>query len=374
MSSKCSCNHNLNCSCKSSDIIQLDDSLENSSDHLSLEEERLNGDPHTLPDYAIKKLINAQYGIVGHHSAVQICPWTFKSLRNKGECYKYIFYGIETHSCAQMSPSVLWCSLNCSHCWRPMEFMKRIDIDENRVDDPEYIIQETVKQRKRLLSGTPSDKNTNMEKFKYAFKRFPSHWAISLSGEPTLYPKLPELIKLLKQNPEVKTVFLVSNGVETDMFLKLKQKDALPTQLYISMIAPNKELFIKYAKPVYKDGWERYIRTLSLLPELKCRKVIRLTIMRGINDSDDSLKGFSELLELAKPDFIEVKSYMYIGMSRQRLKFENMAKHEEILEISNKLLSYLPNYFFRNQSRVSRIVLLKRKDSVYDDRIKSVNG
>ncbi|MEM3372619.1 MAG: 4-demethylwyosine synthase TYW1 [Candidatus Anstonellales archaeon] len=370
---KCTCN-NLMLNANNLNLVDIDTNSLDVSSEDSSEEERLNGDPHTLPEFAVKRLINAQYGIVGNHSAVQICPWTFKSLRNKGECYKYIFYGIETHSCAQMSPAVLWCSLNCSHCWRPMEFMKRIDIDENRVDAPEFIIQETVKQRKRLLSGTPSDKNTNMEKFKYAFKRFPSHWAISLSGEPTLYPKLPELIKLLKSNPEVKTVFLVSNGVETDMFLKLKEKNALPTQLYISMITPNKELFIKYAKPVYRDGWERYLKTLLLLPELGCRKVIRLTIMKGINDDLNSLKGFSELIELAKPDFVEVKSYMYIGMSRNRLKFENMAKHEEIVDISNKLLEYLPNYVFRNQSKVSRIVLLKRKDSKYNDRIKSVNG
>lgn len=331
-------------------------------------------DPHVLPEFAKKKLKGAQYGIAGKHSAVQTCLWTRRSLRNQGECYKNLFYGIETHSCCQMSPAVLWCSLNCSHCWRPMEFMKRIDIDPSRVDPPELIIKNCVEERKKLISGIAGDKRTNRKKFDYAFKNFPAHWAISLSGEPTLYPFLPELILLLKSNPKVKTVFLVSNGVETAMFQKLKEKNALPTQLYISMIAPNKELFVAYAKPVYKDGWERYLSTLSLLPSLDCRRVIRLTLLKGINDSIECAEQFAKLIELAKPDFVEIKSYMFLGMSRKRLKEENMATHQEVKHFAESLLKFLPAYSYRNQSPISRIVLLKRKDSHFDDKIKSING
>ncbi len=336
--------------------------------------ERISGDPHRLPNFAVKKLENAQYGIVGNHSAVQICPWTKKSLRNKGECYKYIFYGIETHSCAQMSPAVLWCSLNCAHCWRPMEFMKRIDIDPARVDPPEKIIEGVLEQRKKLLCGNLGDPRTNKEKFKYAYERFPSHWAISLSGEPTLYPRLPELIKILKSRTEVKSIFLVSNGEEVEMYRRLIEENALPTQLYISMIASNEKLFKNYARSVYPDGWKRYLSSLKLMRKMSCRKVIRLTVLKGINDSETCIKEFGGLLSLAQPDFVEVKSYMFIGMSRKRLKFENMATHKEVISFANRLLVYSPNYEFRNQSIVSRIVLLKNRSSTWEDRIKDVNG
>lgn len=67
----------------------------------------------------IEEVLRRQhYGIAGKNSAVQICRWTKKSLLNEGYCYKQQFYGISSHRCCQMSPSVAWCQNKCMHCWR----------------------------------------------------------------------------------------------------------------------------------------------------------------------------------------------------------------------------------------------------------------
>ena len=61
----------------------------------------------------IKKLMRKQgYRFIGDHSAVKMCRWTKKSMRNEGVCYKEKFYGIKSHLCCQMTP---W--LGCeNHC------------------------------------------------------------------------------------------------------------------------------------------------------------------------------------------------------------------------------------------------------------------
>lgn len=42
------------------------------------------------------------------------------------------------------------------------------------------------------------------------------------------------------------------------------------------------------------------------------------------------VKGYGELVEKAKPAYIEAKAYMHVGSSRRRLDFENMPIHREI--------------------------------------------
>ena len=57
------------------------------------------------------------YRLIGNHSAVKICEWTRKMLRGKGGCYKFIFYGIRSHQCLQMTTS-MFCASRCKFCWR----------------------------------------------------------------------------------------------------------------------------------------------------------------------------------------------------------------------------------------------------------------
>lgn len=325
-------------------------------------EERYCGGRISLGDSA-RKQYSKSYGIVGNHSGVQICLWNRKSLQGHRGCYKVKFYGIDCHRCAQMSPALAWCSEACVFCWRPMEWMKRTSFNEDEVDGPGLIIAETVKKRRKLISGIKGGPKCDIRKFNEAFDRFPSHWAISLSGEPTIYPKLGEMIRELKAHPEVKTVFLVTNGQEPERLAQLARDDALPTQLYISLAAPGEESFRKINRSVYKDGWKRLQGSLELMATLPCRRVIRLTLIKGLNDSDADISGFAQLISKSQADFLEVKSYMALGFSRKRLGPGFMSEHEGVRAFSERLAAAMPGYRIEDEDEASRIVLLKRMDS-----------
>jgi tRNA wybutosine-synthesizing protein 1 len=316
-----------------------------------------------LPQKVIDSLINKQYGVFGH-SGVQICGWTKNSLREKGVCYKQKFYGIDCHSCMEFSPAVMWCQENCSFCWRPMEFMKNIEIKNDEVDDPKEIIDNLIIQRKKLLSGFGGYLNINKKKL--ADAQTPSHFAISLSGEPTMYPKLNAMVQYLKSLSKTKSIFIVTNAQIPEYFEKLQlEPQSLPTQLYISLQAPTEEIFKKINMSLYSDGWQRLQKSLKISSTLSTRKVIRFTHLKGINDSLVLLPEYKKLIELGKPDFIEMKAYMHIGMSRERHSRNQMPEYVEVVQFAKELANYLGNYDLVDIAPNSRICLLRRKDSPY---------
>jgi tRNA wybutosine-synthesizing protein 1 len=301
-----------------------------------------------------KKLEKMHYEIIGKHTALEICSWCKKSLRDEGTCYKQKFYGIKSHRCAQMSPATGFCDQKCIFCWRPQECNIGTKMD-TKIDSPTEIIEGCIKSQIRKLSGFGGNEKTNETKFKEAQE--PMHFALSLTGEPTLYPKLSELISELHERK--KTSFLVTNGQHPETLEKLAKDDNLPTQLYISLDATTPEEFKTINVPLNKDGWSRLNKTLKLLPKLNCRKVIRITVINGYNDK--SILGFAKLLSIAQPDYVEVKSYMHVGYSRNRLPKEAMPRHSEIQEFSNKLVKKLKWIIIDEQIK-SRVVLIGPKD------------
>lgn len=243
--------------------------------------------------------------------------------------------------------------------------MKKIEMKENEVDEPAEIIKGVVEQRRRLLSGLGGAPDVNRRLWKEAFDKFPSHWAISLSGEPTIYPRLAELIQLLRSHPEVKSVFLVTNGQKPERLQQLVRENSLPTQLYISVVAPNENIFKSINRSLYPDGWQRLNRSLEFMSKLRgrCNRVIRFTLIKGLNDDEEYLKQYAELLEKSKADFIEIKGYMFLGHSRERLRQENMPSHKYVSWWSDRLANHLKNYKKINEDMVSRIVLFSRSNN-----------
>lgn len=317
-----------------------------------------------LPDRVVDDLTKKQYGVYGH-SAVQVCGWTKKSLTSKGVCYKQKFYGIECHSCMEFSPAVMWCQENCSFCWRPMEFMKNIEIDADQVDNFKDIIDNLMEQRKKLLSGFGGHPAVDRKKFVEA--QTPSHFAISLSGEPTMYPHLDKMVSYLKDLPKTKSVFVVTNAQIPEFFEKLKaDPKAQPTQLYISLEAPSKEFFNSINKSLYEDGWERLLKSLSVFSELETRRLVRFTQIKGLNDKEEQLDSYKELVELGKPDFVEVKAYMHLGMSQGRHTRDQMPEFQEVVAFAKKMAEHLGNYDYIDAAPNSRIALLRRRGSKYN--------
>jgi tRNA wybutosine-synthesizing protein 1 len=314
-----------------------------------------------LEDFKHKK-----YGFYGDAS-IQVCEWNKKSLRGEGNCYKQDFYGADTISCHQIAPTTFWCNNSCVFCWRPKEYMGSVPDKKVQEIDPAEMIEALIKERRTLISGFGGHDKVSKESFQKSMNA--RHWAISLSGEPTLFAKLPQLISLLKKRKGTETVFVVSNGENPMMLKKLWKTDSLPTQLYISMVGANEKLWKSITCNNEKDGWEKYLRSLAMLALLPTRTVIRLTVIKGLNDSDEAISEFSEVLEAVKPDFIEVKSYMWLGFSRQRLKEENTPSHEYTKEFSKKLLKKMPSFKFEAEKANSRIVLLKNRNSKYPTKI-----
>ncbi len=300
-------------------------------------------------------------------ASIQVCEWNKKALRGEGHCYKQDFYGADTISCHQIAPTTFWCNNSCIFCWRPKEYMGCVPDNIAQDTDPKELIEGLIVERKKLLTGFKGNSQVTKEQFDNAMNT--KHWAISLSGEPTLYKNLPKLIKELKNRKTTETVFLVSNGQNPSMLKKLAKQDSLPTQLYISMVGPNEKLYKSITCNNDKKGWKNYLTSLALLALLPTRTVIRLTLIKGINDSEETIKEFGEVLEAVQPDFIEIKSYMWLGFSRQRLKEENTPSFLETKAFTNKLLELLPSFKFENEKDNSRIVLLKNKSSKYKTKI-----
>ena len=298
-------------------------------------------------------LKNQGYGTVGNHSRVKICHWTKSELKGEGGCYKSKFYGIKSHQCIQMTPTYT-CNNACVFCWRDLRYHTQPAMEEG-IDSPFDIVEGTIEAQKKLLSGFGGNEKTTDDKFERAMN--PKHVAISLDGEPTLYPKLPELIREYKRN-EFST-FVVSNGLLPEKIEKLL--DEPPTQLYISVDAPNEELFNLIDRPIIKDAWNGLYKTLSLLPKLKenTRTVLRFTLIKGLNMVHPEQWG--EIIRLGQPMFVEVKAYMWVGMSRERLEQKNMPLHEEVKEFAKEIAQH-SGYKLIDEHEPSRVVLLMKED------------
>ena len=306
-----------------------------------------------LPKKLTDILKKQHYEIIGNHSGVQVCRWTKKSLINEGICYKEKFYGIKSHLCCQMSPAVGFCQNRCLHCWRAIELT--IDQKMNGGDDPKEIIDKCIKAQRKLIIGFKGNSKINKIKFKEAQE--PMQFAISLTGEPTLYPKIGELVSELRKRG--KTSFIVTNGLQPSVLSKLNKGGNLPTQLYLSLNTPDKKLYKKWHRSLDKNAWKKFNETLELFPKLKTRKVIRMTLVRDLNMNDKYVKDYIKLIKKAKPDFIEVKGFMSVGFARQRLGYETMPTYEEVMDYAEKICEELgKEYKILDEQVFSRVVLI----------------
>jgi len=308
----------------------------------------------------VSLLKKQQYYFVGNHSAVKICEWTKKSLRGEGTCYKEQFYGIRAHLCCQMSVTVTFCQNRCIFCWRDLAQTKGSDfssVEAELIDMPKEIAENSVIGQQKLLEGFAGFSGTDMKKFEES--KNPMHYAISLTGDALLYPHLDEFI--LELHKAGKTTFLVTNGLAYETLEKLDGKNALPTQLYISVDAPNKDLFEKIDRATIPDAWNRFLTSLKLLNTFKdkTRTTLRITTIKNLNMCD--LEGYKKLIEISNPTFIEVKSYMWVGGSRERLRIQNMPTHFETKDFASQICN-VTGYKIIDEKENSRVVLLMKED------------
>jgi len=286
------------------------------------------------------------YHIIGEHSAIKPCLWLGRSLKGQGACYKSHFYGIQSHLCMQMTPCIA-CNQRCLHCWRPVEEPFTV----KSWDRPETIVDGCLKEQKRFISGYGGIQETDLRRWKDAFE--PRHAAISLVGEPTLYPHLKELVALLSEKGM--STFIVTNGTRPDVLDKVT-----PSQLYMSLDAPDRETYLTACNPI-ADLWDKVNESLEVLGQRDSRRALRLTLIKGVNMKDP--EGYAALIKKASPDYVEVKAYMHLGYSRNRLPREAMPKHEEVLSFARQVAD-AAQYKLALDVELSRVALVSKDGAV----------
>ena len=307
-----------------------------------------------LSDIAQKELEKQGYRIIGSHSAVKTCGWTKNMIKGKGGCYKLKFYGIMSNQCMQMTTSMS-CANRCTFCWRGYK-APVAKTWQGTVDDPQAIYEGSVKAHHKLLTGFGGSETANTPS--YEKSKSIQHVALSLTGEPIFYPKINELLQIF--NKEGISTFLVSNAQYPEQI-----RDLLPvTQLYLSLDASNQVLLKKIDLPLFSDYWERLNKSLVYLFQKEQRTCIRLTCVKGINMIEPEL--YAELIKKGNPDFIEVKAYMWVGESKERLTREQMPSHREVVSFTKQLLKYLPDYDLVSEHIPSRVICLAKKSFKID--------
>ncbi|MEM0014204.1 MAG: 4-demethylwyosine synthase TYW1 [Zestosphaera sp.] len=308
-------------------------------------------DPYTM---VMNRLKNQKYHLIGSHSAVKKCLWVHNALTQGRFCYKCKFYGIESHRCVQFTPSTLWCWNACLHCWRvrPQDLgLKEEDLIKiHGLDDPDIIADLAIEEHRRIVSGYKH--MTSKEMWSEAMN--PKHVAISLTGEPTLYSRLGELIQAYHRRGL--TTFLVTRGIRPEVLASLEDE---PTQLYVSLEAWSKEMYSYFNRPLVSRGWEKTLKTLEILPSFSSPTVIRITLVKGFNMGEKDVKGFAKLIDIASPTYVEPKAYMHVGGSTDRLSRDNMPSMNEVLDFASKLAEE-SGYRLVSHSTPSRVALLTK--------------
>eukprot|EP00536_Pseudo-nitzschia_multiseries_P008612 jgi/Psemu1/241377/estExt_Genewise1.C_2210008 len=308
-----------------------------------------------------KSLKKEGYKLIGTHSAVKLCRWTKHQLRGRGGCYKHTFYGITSYQCMEATPS-LACANKCVFCWRhhknPVGKEWRW-----KTDDPYFIVDQAVKTHVKMIKETRGIPGVNPQRWQEAHTV--KHCALSLVGEPVMYPRINELLGDLHHR-EIST-FLVTNGQHPGAIASL-----IPiTQLYVSVDAPTPESLVAIDRPLFSDAWERLQEALTLLKDKGQRTVARLTVVKGWNS--DEVEGYARLIALGKVSLVEVKGVTFCGKSdASNLNMSNTPWHHEVVDLVKNLKQELdklrlagedvPEYDLACEHKHSVSVLLARVD------------
>ncbi|NXB47453.1 TYW1 synthase, partial [Leucopsar rothschildi] len=297
---------------------------------------------------ALREALTKQgYKLIGSHSGVKLCRWTKSMLRGRGGCYKHTFYGIESHRCMEATPS-LACANKCVFCWR--HHTNPVGTEWRwKMDQPEVILQEAIEKHQNMIrqfKGVSGVKAARLEEA-LAVK----HCALSLVGEPIMYPHINHFIRLLHQHSI--STFLVTNAQFPEEIRRL----APVTQLYVSVDASTKESLRRIDRPLFKDFWQRFIDSLKALAEKQQRTVYRLTLVKAWNV--DEVKAYADLISIGKPDFIEVKGVTYCGeSSASSLTMANVPWHGEVVSFVQELARLLPEYGIACEHEHSNCLLM----------------
>ncbi|RHY28448.1 hypothetical protein DYB25_005855 [Aphanomyces astaci] len=277
-----------------------------------------------------KALTKEGYKIIGTHSAVKLCRWTKHQLRGRGGCYKHTFYGITSYQCMETTPS-LACANKCVFCWRhhknPVGREWRW-----KTDDAKELVEGAISRHQTMIKEVKGLPGLIQSRWEEAFTV--RHCALSLVGEPIMYPHINEFCRELHAR-EISS-FLVTNAQFPEKIAALEPI----TQLYVSVDAATKDSLKAIDRPLFKDFWERFLSCLTQLKAKGQRTVYRMTLVKEHNMKE--LDNYVELIHLGEPDLIEIKAVTYCGKSdASDLTMQNVPYHQEVRDFCELLCAKL---------------------------------
>ena len=219
-----------------------------------------------------------------------------------------------------------------------------------KMDSAELIFEAALRSHYAMINEFKGVPGVKSDRLAEAFEV--RHCALSLVGEPIMYPEINKFVDLL-HSKRIST-FLVTNAQFPDAIKSLRPV----TQLYVSVDAPNKESLKRIDRPLFKDYWQRYLDSLSALADKRQRTVYRLTLVKGWNTDD--VHEYAKLVNLGRPDFIEIKGVTYCGESKaSTLSMREVPWYEEVRHFVQELQTHVANeYEFACEHQHSNCVLL----------------
>jgi len=236
-----------------------------------------------------------------------------------------------------------------------------------KTDDPNVIVDLAVKEHISMIKETKGIPGVLKERWEAAHTV--RHCALSLVGEPIMYPHIDEFLADLHRRSI--STYLVTNGQHPQAIGDLRPI----TQLYVSVDASTPETLEAIDRPLFKDAWDRLRRSLKFLKDKGQRTVARLTVVKGWNS--DEIAGYAKLIALGHCSLVEVKGVTFCGKSdASNLNMSNSPWHHEVVAMVRRLQQELqklrdecedeskkiPEYGLACEHKHSVSVLLARVD------------
>ena len=158
-----------------------------------------------------------------------------------------------------------------------------------KTDDPNEIVDQAVKEHINMIKETKGIPGVKKDQWEEAHTV--RHCALSLVGEPIMYPKIDEFLADLHRR-DIST-FLVTNGQHPQQAIESLRPI---TQLYVSVDASTPETLVAIDRPLFNDAWDRLRYSLKCLKDKGQRTVPRLTVVKGWNS--DEIAGYAKLIAL----------------------------------------------------------------------------
>jgi tRNA wybutosine-synthesizing protein 1 len=89
-------------------------------------------------------------------------------------------------------------------------------------------------------------------------------------------------------------------------------------------------------------------------------------LIKDYNSNKELIPKYAEMFKQANPHFVELKSYMHVGRSTNRLEYSNSLEMDEVRSFASELANKSEVFSVMDESVMSRIVVLQNQERFID--------